>query len=221
MGLLHRKTGGGTKAIKEQPPTESDKLELALSKVCFTHFIYISKQPSGAKLTHDLLRYAYRRTAAIVVEEGRRGIDWIIPVRIDEDTFIGYVGQDKNRINDKLHVLTDEANDETHQKLNCRYFLTDEEYQSFPPKAMAKHWPCALFAVGVEEMGVAATEIARPRTRMDGLQVLYDFPCLVFTGMDYMDITDTEGNAALIAFRDFERPVADKFQNSIPITYGH
>jgi hypothetical protein len=87
---------------------------------CFTHFIYLSEK---TLISPKLLQYAYRRTAAIVPETGRKGIDWIIPVRIKDgkdgdNKFLGLVGQDKNRVNDSLASLRDVGNDETHGKLS-------------------------------------------------------------------------------------------------------
>eukprot|EP00980_Cylindrotheca_fusiformis_P027572 scaffold21337_cov78-Cylindrotheca_fusiformis.AAC.1 len=101
-------------------------------KVCFTHFVHLSRE-HGPGITPNLLRSAYRRTAAIVVdEEGRRGIDWIIPVRIGKDKFVGLAGKDKNRLDETLGGLAKSSNDSTHCcKTITRYFLTDEERQNF------------------------------------------------------------------------------------------
>eukprot|EP00980_Cylindrotheca_fusiformis_P026829 scaffold17595_cov113-Cylindrotheca_fusiformis.AAC.14 len=43
-------------------------------RVCFTHFVKLSREECPL-ITPDLLRYAYRRTAAIVVDAESRGID--------------------------------------------------------------------------------------------------------------------------------------------------
>ena len=104
---------------------------LGHGKVCFTHFIHLS---DDAMITPDLLRYAYRRTAAIVVNAGRRGIDWIIPVRLVKDSdeeFLGLAGQDKNRMRDTLEALSDLSNDTTHHQVSAAYFLTSEEKETF------------------------------------------------------------------------------------------
>ena len=47
------------------------------SKVCFTHVMHLSGDVDieMGMIMHNLLRYAYRRSSAIVVEEGMRGID--------------------------------------------------------------------------------------------------------------------------------------------------
>jgi hypothetical protein len=101
-----------------------DAMETWLDKgrVCFAHFTYLSKEVQHPMITHDVLRYAYRRSSAIIVDEGRRGIDWIIPVRIGEDTFVGLVGQDKSRLSDTLESLSAADNETTHWKLNMHYF---------------------------------------------------------------------------------------------------
>eukprot|EP00980_Cylindrotheca_fusiformis_P026669 scaffold16868_cov164-Cylindrotheca_fusiformis.AAC.1 len=70
---------------------------------------------SNPLITPNLLRCAYRRTAAIVVDAGRRGIDWIIPVRVGKkDKFVGLAGQDKNRLAETLEGLADFARLESH-----------------------------------------------------------------------------------------------------------
>ena len=49
---------------------------LCLKELCASPIV------KAAQITHDLLRYAYRRTGAIVVEDGRRGVDLIVPARL-------------------------------------------------------------------------------------------------------------------------------------------
>ena len=47
------------------------------SKVCFTHVVHLSQDVDFemGTIMHNLLRYAYRRSSTIVVEEGMRGIN--------------------------------------------------------------------------------------------------------------------------------------------------
>lgn len=90
--------------------TASRTLTYADGSVCFTHFVYLSKS------VHGPLRYAYRRSAAIVVEEGRRGIEKVIPLRVAEDQFVGLVVQAKNRVSDTLQSLTSVDTAATHHK---------------------------------------------------------------------------------------------------------
>lgn len=192
--------------------------------VCFTHFIYLAKK---TPITHDLLRYAYRRGAAIVVEAGWRGIDWLIPLRIGADMFVALVGQDKNRVADSLVALTAVGTEETSWKINAKYFLNDEEQKSFTIAGVAleKHWPAILFAVGIDEVGAAAAHsVAGKETRAgspdgalqsEGSQ----FPCLVLTGLDYQFLDDGS-NEVLKQLRFFEIEVQERKKMDIPITYG-
>ena len=47
------------------------------SKVCFTHVVHLSRDVDFkmGTITYNLLKYAYRRSSAVIVEEGMRGID--------------------------------------------------------------------------------------------------------------------------------------------------
>eukprot|EP00980_Cylindrotheca_fusiformis_P030475 scaffold24883_cov201-Cylindrotheca_fusiformis.AAC.1 len=98
--------------------------------VRFTHFVHLARG-DGPLITPDLLRYAYCRTAAIVVDPGRRGIDWIIPIRMGDDKYIGLVGQDKNRLGETLEGLSKNDNETTHHKVTASYFLSSKERQLF------------------------------------------------------------------------------------------
>jgi len=53
--------------------------EIEESRVCFTYFIYLSNSQK-ARIMQNLLCYAYHQMAALIVQEGRDGIDWIIPL---------------------------------------------------------------------------------------------------------------------------------------------
>eukprot|EP00980_Cylindrotheca_fusiformis_P002758 scaffold654_cov95-Cylindrotheca_fusiformis.AAC.1 len=137
--------------------------------VCFTHFVHMSRENKGSNplITPNLLRCAYRRTAAIVVDAGRRGIDWIIPVRVGkEDKFVGLAGQDKNRLAETLEGLADFARLESHVKVTTDFFLTIQERALFAKAQFPLDWPAILFSLGTEEPGAKlAKEATRMRTR--------------------------------------------------------
>ena len=200
-------------------------LTYADGQVCFTHFVYLSKSTEGPLITHDLLRYAYRRSAAIVVEEGRRGIDKVIPLRIDNDKFVGLVVQDKNRVSDTLQNLTSVDNPETHHKVNVDYFLTRDEKDTFRSAGvdLEKHWPAILFAIGVDSVGAdIAAQLEQKRFRHNSVSNTdrFDFPCIVLTGLDYLGLMDDDAAVCLKKLRDFEIVPSDQKQGDIPITYG-
>ena len=200
-------------------------LPYASGSVCFTHFVYLSKSADGPLITHDLLRYAYRRSAAIVVEEGRRGIDKVIPLRVANDQFVGLVVQDKNRVSVTLQSLTSVDNEVTHHKVNVEYFLTEDEKKTFRSAGvdLEKHWPAILFAIGVDEVGAdVATQLEQKRFRHNSLcdTERFDFPCIVLAGLSYSNLMDEVAVARLKELRDFEVVPTNRKQGDIPITYG-
>ena len=217
--ILQRRKEENSSRAASRPLTYAD------GQVCFTHFVYLSKSTEGPLVTHDLLRYAYRRGAAIVVEEGRRGIDKIIPLRVGEDKFVGLVIQDKNRVSDTLQSLTSFDNDETHHKVNLEYFLSKEEKQTFRSAGvdLTKHWPAILFAVGVDEVGAAAAgQLEQRRFRHNNRSETegFHFPCIVLVGLNYTNLMNAEADKHLSALRDFEIVPSDRKRADIPITYG-
>jgi len=184
--------------------------------LCFTRSIYLSPK---ARITHDLLHYAYRRTAALRVQEGREGIDWIIPLRVgtEKEEFIGLVGQDKNRITDELEQLTKVDNSVTRNNLNPLVLLKKEERATLPSGWHEVRWPSILFAVDVEEPGVALAEAhkqfimpskstttsrgfkKRKLTTSEGTQSgdtrnTTGIPCIVLAGLDYDFLSPKERN---------------------------
>eukprot|EP00523_Entomoneis_sp_CCMP467_P020426 CAMPEP_0168852802 /NCGR_PEP_ID=MMETSP0727-20121128/13174_1 /TAXON_ID=265536 /ORGANISM="Amphiprora sp., Strain CCMP467" /LENGTH=822 /DNA_ID=CAMNT_0008906955 /DNA_START=124 /DNA_END=2592 /DNA_ORIENTATION=+ len=207
------------------PAQAPPPLTYADGSVCFTHFVYLSKSTQGELITHDLLRYAYRRSAAIVVEEGHRGIDKVIPLRVEEDKFVGLVVQDKNRVSDTLQSLTRADNPATHHKVNVEYFLTEGEKKTFRDADvdLKKHWPAMLFAIGVDEIGAdVATQLEQKRSRHNsvGGTDRFDFPCIVLTGLDYFNLMSDEAADRLKKLRNFEFVPSLQKREDIPITYG-
>mmetsp|Transcript_15629 Transcript_15629/g.35852 ORF Transcript_15629/g.35852 Transcript_15629/m.35852 type:complete len:826 (-) Transcript_15629:74-2551(-) len=203
----------------------SPPLMYADGRVCFTHFVYLSKSTQGELITHDLLKYAYRRSAAIVVEEGHRGIDKVIPLRVEEDKFVGLVVQDKNRVSDTLQSLTNADNDATHHKVNVEYFLTEAEKETFRSAGvdLERNWPAILFAVGVDKVGAeVATQLEQKRFRRNNVSDTdrFNFPCIVLTGLDYSDLMNVDAVVRLKGLRDFEVLPCLQKQQDIPITYG-
>ena len=213
--------------LRSSKQTHENQVDTILDgKVCFTHFVYLSnetKDGSRAMITHDLLRYAYRRTAAVIVDEGRRGIDRIIPVRIEGDKYIGLIVQDKNRLSDTLGSLVKADNDETHWKVNMHFFLTKEEQLSFTRAGVSldKHWPALLFAIGTDEVGTDAVKaLTRRRLRSDGNSETTEFPCIVLTGLNYFGLMDEEVNRSLVDLRVAELGIDEGKEQYVPITYG-
>jgi hypothetical protein len=186
--------------------------------VCFTHFIHLE---SDAEITPDLLRLAYRRTAALVVNAGRRGIDWIIPVKVGDDAFVGLAGQDKNRMRDTLDALTDLSEEASHHKVTTDYFLTRAEMQLFVDRGWPLQWPAILFAVGTDELGAGlAEQTTRRLRRKKGRVFKVTFPCMVLTGLGYTNFMDTEADKALRALREITIPAPLDYTLSVPLTYG-
>jgi len=205
---------------------EHDSLfkEIASSTVCFTHFIYLSNEPK-ALITQDLLRYAYRRTAALVTHERRQGIDWIIPLRLNTDTeeFIGLVGQDKNRIADSLEYLIKADNPETHENLHPRFFLSADELATFPARWRDVQWPSILFAVDVEGPGMSLVKMPdnkckRLRSGKKKPSKKIGIPCIVMMGLDYAFLTNEE-RIHLKRLRDIVDVVNDRSITFTPLTY--
>mmetsp|Transcript_9988 Transcript_9988/g.21826 ORF Transcript_9988/g.21826 Transcript_9988/m.21826 type:complete len:829 (+) Transcript_9988:186-2672(+) len=207
------------------PAQAPPPLTYADGSVCFTHFVYLSKSTQGELITHDLLRYAYRRSAAIVVEEGPRGIDKVIPLRVEEDKFVGLVVQHKNRASDTLQSLTRADNPATHHKVNVEYFLTEAEKETFRSAGvdLERNWPAILFAVGVDKVGAeVATQLEQKRFRHNNLSNTdrFDFPCIILTGLDYSKLMTADAAARLKDLRDFEFVPSLQKREDIPITYG-
>ena len=197
--------------------------------VSFTHFVYLSEEDGNDPLiTPDLLRMAYRRTAALVVDAGRRGIDKIIPVRTGEDTFVGLAVQDKNRMNDTLAALEETTEDATHVKVSARYFLSRAEQNEFTARGWSLEWPSVLFSVDANEVGFGFAKTAtRRRLRADKTEgqgpLLYDFPCLIFTGMNYCDSQfglSPDENRALEGLRKFVQKPPESYKRYVPLVYG-
>ena len=200
--------------------------------VCFNHFIYVEKKAkSEAIITPDLLRLAYRRQAAIVVEEGRRGIDWVIPVRLqptvtpakpDDDSFVGLVGQDKNRIHDSVTGLASLSNDETHVKVSPSYFLSQCEREAFEEIGWSLDWPSILFSIGVDDIAAStAQQPTRIELRSEELAEGKEYyPCIVLTGLGYDNIVGADAIEALREFRDGYIEAPEAYCKYAPLTYG-
>jgi len=223
----------------------SDRLfqEIEESKVCFTHFIYLSNSRK-ARITQNLLRYAYRRTAALVMQEGRDGIDWIIPLRLggttEKEEFIGLVGQDKNCFADTLEQLTNADNPVTHEDLNPWWFLDKDELATFPFRWQKVQWPSILFAVDIKEPGVALADgrkgstsqttsggtkrklpTSTGTTKSDDIQqnmTATGIPCIVLTGLDYEFLEDEERDQ-MNQFRDCRNGISDWSVRYTPLTF--
>jgi len=203
---------------------QTNSLPVLNGSICFTHFIHLSKTITRPMITHDLLRYAYRRTAAIVVEEGRRGIDKIVPLLVADDQFIGLVIQDKNRLSDTLPCLLE--SDETHHKVNVNYFLTGcgAEKRTFQDAdlALEQHWPAILFSIGFDTVGVGVASVLQQKRlrRAQNTTTKFDFPCTVLTGLGYSNLMSDTACQALDALRKFEVLVDNRKRCDIPIAYG-
>jgi len=186
--------------------------ELMSATVCFTHFVYLSKNPT-VPITQDLLRYAYRRTAALAVDEGRKGIDLIIPLRLGEtNDFIGLVIQVKNVKEDRMNTFRKESNDITHEKLNPTFFLEKHELTTFPKKWRDVQWPSILLAVGSDESSSA--EAITPNDLRDKTIV----PCMILMGLNYEFLSEADVEA-LKLFRDFHLEIPHRGKRSTPLTY--
>jgi hypothetical protein len=193
--------------------------------VCFTHFIYLS---ADALICPELLKYAYRRTAAIVPEQGRKGIDWIIPVRIKKENddnnewFVGLVGQDKNRVNDSLLSLQPVGNDETHWKLSTQYFLSNNERDKFSAVGWNMYWPSIFFAIGSGEQNAGRVDISTRKLRSDTSSKEIQIPCMICTGLGYTKLVDSTSSAEikLQELRDFVFDPPEMYQKFVPITHG-
>jgi hypothetical protein len=189
------------------------------AKICFTHFVYLSSFCKDPIITHALLREAYYRTAALIVEEERRGIDWIIPIRLEENKFVGLVGQDKNRMNLILDSLR--SSDSATFKLNCEYFLTDTERRTFSDANIDDvHWPSVLFSLDGDKNDVGAAKLYRTRTRSPQPWERYPYPCIILCGLDFVQLLGQDCCQRLKTFRDAELEVSAKLQASIPLTYS-
>jgi hypothetical protein len=92
------------------------EVDVMQGQVFFTHFVYLSST-DRAQISHDTLKYCFKRTAAIVMESGRAGIDIVIPIHLSNEKFIGLLIQAKNRIRDSLDQIVALSNPETHYKL--------------------------------------------------------------------------------------------------------
>ncbi|CAJ1941073.1 unnamed protein product [Cylindrotheca closterium] len=187
--------------------------------VCFTHFVYLSRSKGSDKLiTPDLLRCAYRRTAAIVVDDGRKGIDWLIPVRLGSDKFTALAGQDKNRIGDSLHTFQPLSNAATHHKITPLYFLTEAEQEEFRRAEVAFDWPAVVFAIGGNEMesGLAQSGDMALRSCISNEERA---PCVIFTGLGYTKLMDDDCNTLLTELRDFVIEVPEHYRQNAPLTF--
>jgi hypothetical protein len=188
--------------------------------VCFTHFIHLGR---NGVLSPDLLRYAYRRTAAIVMESGRRGIDWVIPVELaDDETFVGLCGQDKNRMNETLESLARGTEEATHHKVTAQYFLTPKEQKLFEDERWSLNWPAVLFSVDARKVACGfADRTTRRRLRSSDGQIVTDpFPCLIFTGLSYHGLMSNAANERLEELRNFVVEVPRAYEKNVPLTYG-
>ena len=190
--------------------------------VCFTHFVYLNPRSSGEDplITPDLLRYAYRRTAALVVEEGRRGIDWIIPVRVGEDEFVGLCGQDKNRMHDKLEGLLEKKTPETHYKMTAEYFLDADEKEKFKKIRWSLSWPAILFSIDASEKGAALAERAT-RMRLRSNKTFHcPFPCIVLTGLGYSGLVDDDSENVIRELKNAHEDLPAVYIEKVPLTCG-
>jgi hypothetical protein len=189
--------------------------------VCFTHFIYLARSnDNGPLITPNLLRYAYRRTAAIVVDDGRKGIDWIIPVRVAEDEFVGLCGQDKNRNDETLEHLGEITTEATHHKVKPSYFLTETEKNLFIKELWSLDWPAILLSIHVKEPGAELAKESTIQTRSKSM--VDQYPCIILTGLGYKKIMceNFEAEQALCELRDQVEEVPDVYRQKIPLTYG-
>jgi len=196
------------------------------AKLCFTHFVPLSTGSHISCITHDLLRYAYRRTAALATANGREGIDWIIPLRVGTDEFIGLVGQDKNPVSDTLEDLIQIEGSETDSMLLPTSFLSKDELATFPSQWRDVQWPSILFAVDSKTPGAALTRVRdkRGKRNLRGEEIVKrtietPFPCIVFTGLDFSFFSDEE-NAQLKQLRDFVPDVPARVKKCTPLTYN-
>ena len=189
--------------------------------VCFTHFAYLARTSDKFPLiTPNLLRYAYRHTAAIAVDDGRQGINWVIPVRVGDDEFVGLCGQDKNRMGDILESLVPLSNEETHHKMMAAYFLTPIEKQLFQKEGWSLNWPAIMFSVGAENKGAALAKSAIRRRRSSGKVIEYPFPCIVLTGLGYKSLVTEETDSLFRQLQDAVAVVPDVYQKKVPLIYG-
>jgi hypothetical protein len=203
-------------AYEIEDESAKEPIDIVKGSIFLTHFIYLSSA-GGAEITHDLLRYCFRRSAGIVLESGRSGIDMIIPVHINDDKFIGLLIQAKNRLKDSLHSIVRLDNPETHYKFRFSYIFSQKEQNSFlDAEVSIDNWPGLFLALGIDEPGAALSLRSKKRTR--NTQIV-DPTVLVLTGMNYAFLKDRDLEQ-LKAFRDFESHVPEYVRESLPVTYG-
>jgi len=124
-----------------------------------------------------------------------------------KEEFIALVGQDKGQLADTLEQLTNADNPVTHKDLNPWLFLDKEELATFPCHWQHIQWPSILFAVDVEEPGVALADATKgsilqgtkhklpSTTKSNDTQqniIATGIPCIVLTGLDYKFLDDEE-----------------------------
>jgi hypothetical protein len=123
------------------------------------------------------------------MDDGRRGIDWIIPVRVEgENKFVGLCGQDKNRVYDNLEQLVGIANTETHHKVTPAYFLSGPEKDLFQKADWSLGRPAILLSIHAKDAGASLNSVATVETRCKSTVDRY--PCIVLTSLGYKTIMD-------------------------------
>ena len=155
------------------------------------------------------------------MDGGRRGIAWNIPVRLENDEFVGLCGQDKNRMHDTLESLSKASEEATHHKVTAQYFLTSEEQQLFLDEGWSLEWPAVLFSIDAQEnaFGFAKTATRRRRSASNTIEA-YRFPCLIFTGMNFDQLMTEDENNRLEELRSFVAEVPEVYVENVPLTYG-
>jgi hypothetical protein len=158
------------------------------------------------------------------VNDGRKGIDWIIPVRVDVDTFVGLCGQDKNRDDDTLENLVSIGNEATHHKVTPAYFLTQAEKKLFEDAQWSLAWPAILFSIHARKIGasLAAVPTVKTKSQRSSSSTSSNCPCIVLTGLGYESILDYSEDAgtALDELRNQVEDFPDVYAQHVPMTYG-
>ncbi|CAJ1943839.1 unnamed protein product [Cylindrotheca closterium] len=159
---LHQQSAGSgygkSRLLLELAEQDQGNVRLIIYLSFATTQAYPKSTGSKKQITPDLLRCAYRRTAALVVDDAHKGIDWLIPVHLGSDKFKALVGQDKNRIGDSFSNLQAVSNEATHRKVTPQYYLTKEEKEEFQKAQMSLDWPAVLFAIDGDEEKIGWVE---------------------------------------------------------------
>jgi len=189
-----------------------DVSKCADGRVFFTHFVYISSETR--LISKDTLKKAFCRSAAIVFDEGRQGVDIVIPVFLCEDEYIGLLVQIKNRTSDGLH-LSRPGSEESHHKFDMSYIFAASELDAFPGRA----WPGLLLCIGVKEVGSAVAEGKAVRLSRDQASFQVYPPVYILTGLrfKFLDEDVCQRLAEIASYRP-EEDVPSQMKERIPIT---